>query len=123
MQEMVQEVTFFVHEDYNTQTFDSCKSVLNPATGVPALKMLCGPWGTTLCTPERWFQYMGSIKNGFSPFNILYRFGTDDSEIADEGFSYFNPQVTSCDQGVRVSGNQSNNYRIAFLSYGILSRL
>ena len=74
MKEMIAEVTYFVHEDFNTLTYESCKNVINSATSTLAMNMLCGPWGATFCTPERWFEYMGSITNGYSPFNILYHF-------------------------------------------------
>ena len=68
----INETTVYLGAKYAQETFDSCKDVVNPATSGPALSILCGPWGTQLCTPERWFNYMGSTSNGYSPFDIYY---------------------------------------------------
>ena len=89
---MVEEMTYYVHDEFNERTFDSCKNVVNSATSNLAMNMLCGPWGAALCTPRRWFDYMGSISNGYSPFNIIYDYGVEDFR--------HNPEVTPCDQSV-----------------------
>ena len=70
----LKDVTMFVSEEFAQTTFDSCKDVVNPATNGPALALLCGPWGTTMCTPQRWFDYLGSTTNGYSPFDVFFDF-------------------------------------------------
>ena len=40
-------------ENYINRTFDSCKSVFFPDANDLALTLLCGPWGSKRCTPER----------------------------------------------------------------------
>jgi hypothetical protein len=40
-------------EEYAQNAFDSCKEVQYPAINGLALDMLCGPWGSALCTPLR----------------------------------------------------------------------
>ena len=78
--DMVEEVTYFVHEDFAEETFRSCKDVLNPATSGSVMNLLCGPWGLHLCTARRWFDYMGSTSNGYSPFTIAYNYSREVSE-------------------------------------------
>jgi hypothetical protein len=72
--ELVSAVDFFVSHKYVTETYDSCKNVLMSTTNGPAMDLLCGQWGAYRCNAERWFDYMGSISNGYSPFNINYRY-------------------------------------------------
>ena len=56
------------------QVYDSCKDVVNPSTSGSVMDLMCGPWGSTLCSPMRWFEYLGSISNGYAPFQINYFF-------------------------------------------------
>ena len=107
---MVKEVTYYVHEDFAQGTYDSCKGVVNPATSGSALNFLCGPWGSTLCTAHRWFEYMGSTSNGYSPFNILYEFLDQDSDPMPDGFEPHNPDVVPCHIGVGVSESFSQSF-------------
>ena len=50
---MVKDVTYFVAEDFATETFDSCVNVWFPALNDTIMSLLCGPWGSTNCTPHR----------------------------------------------------------------------
>ena len=36
------------------------------------MDLLCGPWGGALCSPQRLLDYLGSISNGYAPFQINY---------------------------------------------------
>merc|ERR1719264_1271763 len=99
--EMVEEVTYFVHEDFAEETFKSCKDVLNPATSGSVMNLLCGPWGLHLCTARRWFDYMGSTSNGYSPFTIAYNYSREDTL---DGMEPHNPRVTPCNEGVGGGG-------------------
>ncbi|XP_026286782.1 NPC intracellular cholesterol transporter 1 isoform X2 [Frankliniella occidentalis] len=54
--------------------FDSCAGVFVPSSGQRALDLMCGPWGSSLCTALRWFAFIGSTgeANPFAPFAISY---------------------------------------------------
>lgn len=91
---MVKEVTVFVHEEFNTETFDSCKNVQYPEISDTVMGLLCGQWGSRDCTAKRWFDYMGSIENGYSPFQISYNYSSNSK--ADSGHFYHNPIVVEC---------------------------
>jgi len=92
--EMVKSVTYFVNREYNEDTYESCKNVQFPATSDTVMGLLCGPWGSKACTAKRWFEYMGSVTNGYSPFQISYEFGSEDSSAS--GYVYHNPPTTVC---------------------------
>ena len=95
--DMVKEITYYVTDEFPERVLDSCKNVQNPAFGGSVLDLLCGPWGSTWCTPRRWFTYLGSISNGYSPFNILYHYG---SEPVGPFFPH-NPEVTPCHESTQ----------------------
>lgn len=97
--DMVQEVRYFVHDDYIQAAFDSCRSVVHPATSGSIMSLMCGRWGDTLCTPRRWFDFMGSTANGVSPFEILYEYVSAGEEAAG-GFLVHNPESTACHERV-----------------------
>jgi hypothetical protein len=44
---------------------------------------------------------MGSTSNGYSPFNIIYNYSTEEDNV--EGYEPRNPAVTPCSEGVGVS--------------------
>ncbi len=71
--EIVRKLDFFISKKYIDETYESCKNVLMSTTNGPALDILCGPWGSYRCSGERWFEYLGSTSNGYSPFDIIYR--------------------------------------------------
>ena len=102
---MVQELRYFLHKNYTSAMFESCREVTNPSMG-PVMSMLCGGWGDALCTDERLVTHLGSTSNGFSPFNIVYDYGRGDQTLSDDGrHVYHNPSTTACNEGVNVSGS------------------
>lgn len=47
-----------------------------PSTGSSAMDTACGQWGASKCTAERWYEYLGDIKNNpFVPFQMNYKTG------------------------------------------------
>ena len=96
--DMVREVTYFVSEEFNEATYQSCKNVQFPAQSDTVMGLLCGNWGSKKCTAKRWFDYMGSIKNGFSPFQISYEYGS--SQLSADNFTHHSPVTTPCHESV-----------------------
>ena len=92
---MVKDVTYFVSEEFNNKTFESCKFVQYPGWGT-ILTMWCGQWGSYQCTPQRWWNFLGSVDNGYSPFQINYAYGPENVTESEDGFEYHNAEVLSC---------------------------
>ena len=95
--EMVKNLTYFVAEEFASRTFDSCKNVQFPEVGDTIMFMLCGSWGSQECTPRRWWDFLGSVDNGYSPFAISYDYGVK-TNTSEDGHYYHNPDVLSCDE-------------------------
>ena len=93
--EMVKDVTYFVTDEFNTGVFESCENVQFPAVSDTIMFMLCGAWGSTYCTPHRWFDFLGSVDNGYAPFQINYEYGETDG-VTEDGFLFHNPSVIPC---------------------------
>ena len=56
------------------------------------MDLLCGPWGGALCSPQRLLDYLGSISNGYAPFQINYFIHKADE--TDTSFQPHNPLVS-----------------------------
>ena len=51
--EMVKSVTYFVSEEFNERTYESCKNVQFPAQSDTVMGLLCGSHGSKKCTAKR----------------------------------------------------------------------
>ena len=60
------------------------------------MDLLCGPWGGALCSPQRLLDYLGSISNGYAPFQINYFIHKADE--TDSSFQPHNPPVVPCNK-------------------------
>ncbi|XP_018008621.1 NPC intracellular cholesterol transporter 1 isoform X3 [Hyalella azteca] len=89
---VITELDFSMSESFADGVFDSCKDVSMPSTNEKVMSIMCGPWGSYYCTPQRWFEFMGSTSNGVAPFTIKYNFvnGTQDNS--------FSRPIVPCDQ-------------------------
>ncbi|XP_077294393.1 Niemann-Pick type C-1a isoform X2 [Arctopsyche grandis] len=64
----------YLTKKYMVGVFDSCKQVQMPSTGQFAMDIMCGSWGASRCTADRWFEYLGDAKeNLYVPFQITYK--------------------------------------------------
>ena len=110
---MVSEVEYYMHNHLKQEIYDSCKDVVNPATGKPALELMCGVFGAS-CTPELFFDALGKIPpSGYAPFRIKYSFANGTTE---NGFEPLDKEsVRSCDQPIPVS--------ISYLKFSIREKV
>ena len=60
------------------------------------MAMLCGPWGSKYCSPQRWWDFLGSDDNGYSPFQISYSYGKEEEEQSEDGHVYHTAEILSC---------------------------
>ena len=90
--EMVKVLEYHVDFRYAQKVYQSCVNVVNPSTSGSVMDLLCGPWGGALCSPKRFsnhcnitllyykqcqlsfrlLDYLGSLSNGYAPFQINY---------------------------------------------------
>ena len=53
---MVKSVTYFVSEEFNDRTYESCKNVQFPAQSDTVMGLLCGAYGSKKCTAKRFVR-------------------------------------------------------------------
>lgn len=93
-------IDFYIGNDYMDGTYKSCKGVSVPSTGQKALDIMCGQWGSTRCTPFRWFEYMGDAQNNlYVPFQINYK---NTTKPVDK-FIPLNTSIIPCSQALSNS--------------------
>nr|XP_012232256.1 PREDICTED: Niemann-Pick C1 protein-like isoform X2 [Linepithema humile] len=93
--EYVVETEIHVTEEYVTATYDSCKNMINPMSGMLAMDMACGSHGASRCSPKLWYEYMGDIEeNMFIPFQMTYVYDATDKWGAEP----WNAQAKKCDE-------------------------
>ena len=51
-----------------------------------ALNLMCGKWGSS-CTPQRWYDFLGSASNGFAPYDVWYHFETETEVTVTSNYS------------------------------------
>jgi Niemann-Pick C1 protein len=83
---------------YFNETYKSCSRVSMPSSGQLALDLMCGEYGSSRCSPEKWFHYMGDNSNPFVPFQIDYI--ATDKPI--DGFKPMDPEITPCNKPLNV---------------------
>ncbi|XP_031634860.1 NPC intracellular cholesterol transporter 1 isoform X2 [Contarinia nasturtii] len=92
---IVKAVDISISDKYLNGTFRSCSQVIVPSTGKRALDMMCGEWGASRCSPQKWFEFMGDAEgNPYVPFQINY--------ITEpiNGYKPLNPMVVPCNEAV-----------------------
>ncbi|XP_011504698.1 PREDICTED: Niemann-Pick C1 protein-like [Ceratosolen solmsi marchali] len=92
----IEALEIFLSEEYANSTYDSCKDVVNPSSGMLAMDFGCN--GAKDCTPKRWFDYMGNSNiNSFVPFFIDYVFNA--SELQSKFITHsLNPKTKNCSE-------------------------
>lgn len=88
-----------ITNDFINGVYSSCKDVAMPSTNEKAMSLMCGAWGSYYCTGQRWYDFMGSTSNGYSPFQIDFIY----KEESGSEFKPFNKTIIPCNQGVTVS--------------------
>ena len=49
----VSEVNFYIDEGFTERVYSSCRDVVSPSTTGTVMDLMCGAWGSNLCTPRR----------------------------------------------------------------------
>ncbi|KAG1930943.1 NPC1-like intracellular cholesterol transporter 1 [Pimephales promelas] len=62
----------YMSTNFSDASFRSCRNVRIPSTGGFAIATMCGRYGATLCTPQRWYDFQGDSSNGLAPLDINF---------------------------------------------------
>ncbi|XP_051878695.1 NPC intracellular cholesterol transporter 1 [Pristis pectinata] len=73
-QTSITEVKYYIGSHFANAMYNACKDVQSPSSNEKALGLLCGKDAKD-CNATNWIQYMCTIKNAQTPFNIIPIFG------------------------------------------------
>ena len=102
---MVKAVLYYVNKQFNEETYDSCKNVQFPGISDTIMMLLCGPWGSKNCDSVKWWNYMGTVENGYSPFGVSYEYGKFGS--SEDNYTYHNPPIATCNEPLSFPDGQA----------------
>ncbi|XP_071957637.1 NPC intracellular cholesterol transporter 1-like [Antedon mediterranea] len=100
----VAEMNYFMTRDYADGVFDSCKNVQFPSANIKVIDLMCDGVPADQCTPEIWLGFLGTIDNGYAPFQITYVIGDASEDEINKGIEPLNEYTYACTESV---GNSS----------------
>src|SRR5690348_14670880 len=71
---VISKLEMYIKNDYVDSVYESCEYLKPYYTGQSVMDDLCGAWNSRTCTGQRWFEWIGSMSNGFIPFEIEYKY-------------------------------------------------
>ncbi|KAG5840508.1 hypothetical protein ANANG_G00189550 [Anguilla anguilla] len=101
--EAVQAYQAYVSTRFAYGSFNSCRNVRIPATGGFAIATMCGPYGATLCTPQRWYDFQGDSSNGLAPLDIDFRLIPEGAPVPP-GIVPYAGRVLGCNESSEAGG-------------------
>ncbi|XP_037742058.1 NPC1-like intracellular cholesterol transporter 1 [Chelonia mydas] len=99
----VLEYQCFYNQTFADECYDSCKGVRIPATGGYAIAAMCGKYGATLCTSQRWLDFQGDSSNGLAPLEIDFQL-VPANGVVGEGIVPLNSKTWRCGTAISDEG-------------------
>ncbi|KAM9391503.1 NPC1-like intracellular cholesterol transporter 1 [Pholidichthys leucotaenia] len=98
----------FIRKTFAEGSFQSCRNVRIPATvGGYAISTMCGRYGATLCTAQRWYDFQGDSSNGLAPLDIDFQLVDEGDNVElPEGVVPYNGRALRCNE-TTPSGGES----------------
>ncbi|RWS21219.1 Niemann-Pick C1 protein-like protein [Leptotrombidium deliense] len=97
--DQIQEIDYFVHNDFVKGIYESCKGVTR--FGLKIIDVFCKPWSAEKCNQERMLKYLGADDEhlGHHPFQIDFVF-TDKPTytLGSETFTAANEMTYKCSE-------------------------
>lgn len=96
-EDVIEEVNYYVSKHYADTLYNSCKDLQGLTPGSKIMDLVCGSWGSSRCSAERWTEYMGSTvaEDAYSPFKTNYVLTTEDIIHTNDGKIYYPMNATS----------------------------
>uniref|UniRef100_A0A673HJC5 NPC1 like intracellular cholesterol transporter 1 n=1 Tax=Sinocyclocheilus rhinocerous TaxID=307959 RepID=A0A673HJC5_9TELE len=99
----------YISTNFSDASFRSCKNVRIPATGGYAIATMCGRYGSTLCTPQRWLDFQGDSSNGLAPLDINFKLLSDGQTAGlPPGAVLFADRALNCNETTPTGGEASS---------------
>lgn len=79
--EYLNDIDYRIDDDFAKGIFDSCKGVIHPSSGHPAMDFVCGAYDFKTCDHRKWLTFLGDKENNeYVPFQITYIFDEPEEE-------------------------------------------
>lgn len=77
---------YHMSSTYSNDLLTSCKGVQGLSAGQTLLDVMCGGWGSSKCTAQRWLDFLGtSVENdGQSPFQLHYKIHKNGTSVNED---------------------------------------
>ncbi|XP_063229747.1 NPC intracellular cholesterol transporter 1 homolog 1b-like [Bacillus rossius redtenbacheri] len=99
------EVNVYLSSEYAHGTYNSCSEVSLVSSGGKVVDVMCINNGITGCSAERFFGYMGSLKDDIlAPFQMNYILG----DTAPSGVTPYNEKAVPCNSAYDNSSRPCN---------------
>ncbi|XP_060107597.1 NPC1-like intracellular cholesterol transporter 1 [Heteronotia binoei] len=95
----------YYNQDFADKSFNSCKGVRLPSIGGYAIATMCGKYGATLCTTQRWLDFQGDSGNGLAPLEVSFKLMSDNSVVGSD-IVPFNGTTWKCSEPVKGNGDR-----------------
>ncbi|XP_072944821.1 NPC intracellular cholesterol transporter 1 isoform X2 [Epargyreus clarus] len=92
--QFVKEINYYLGSSYKEGTFNSCVEVQMPSTNQKVFDVMCGVYGYSNCTADRWYKFMGDEEIPQVPFQINYK----DSDPTGR-YKIYDPPTRKCNEG------------------------
>lgn len=77
----VDDIEYRLDDEYATAVYDNCKGIIHPASGRPAMDIICGVHDSKTCDHRKWLTFLGDKENNeYVPFQITYNFTEPEEE-------------------------------------------
>ncbi|XP_028655809.2 NPC1-like intracellular cholesterol transporter 1 [Erpetoichthys calabaricus] len=101
--EAVLEYQAYFDRQFAEDSFNSCKSVRLLTTGNYAISAMCGKYGHTHCTTQRWLDYQGDSSNGLAPLDVLFKL-INNHTVVENGIVPYNSKAWHCNESTSPNG-------------------
>lgn len=99
----------FISNTFAQASFQSCKNVRIPSTGGYAIGTMCGSYGASLCTAQRWLDFQGDTGNGLAPLDIDFTLLDPHQTVGlPEGVIPYNGHALKCNETTPSGGKACN---------------
>uniref|UniRef100_A0A6M2CFV6 Putative conserved secreted protein midgut overexpressed n=1 Tax=Rhipicephalus microplus TaxID=6941 RepID=A0A6M2CFV6_RHIMP len=89
------EAVYAINKRFADKVYAACKDVRTWVFGIKLMRYMCGKYGNSNCSPERFLEFVGSIysEGGYSPLKINHILTESPITVSGQTLEPFNPEV------------------------------
>ncbi|KAH7941023.1 hypothetical protein HPB49_009327 [Dermacentor silvarum] len=89
------DIVYAVERSFAEAVYASCKDVRTRIFGTKLMKYMCGRYGSSDCSPQRFLDFVGAVRSegGHSPLKIRYVIAETSIKVNNKTLEPFKPEV------------------------------